>query len=406
MRGKRILQLVFVLLAMAIAALVVYKTTDHIKAHDNLVFKYEFRKKDTSERGYILMAPYVTSPQKESWLTILDLSGNIICQKKVAGIVCDFRQWLVQGHIRYSYAVYDPADIISNYKNGSVAHIVILDSALNELKEIHLHTFKEVIAEGKRDLDHRDFIMLSDNHFITMASYVMQITNIPDSLQPAKGVKLAVPVIQEIINDTVAWQWNASAFPEFYSASLKGNNYADSNTVQDYLHIDGIALDPRDSNIVISFHNSNQVIKVKRTNGEVLWRLGGRNSDFESGPEQIFYKQQDPSFINNGHTLLLLENGDSTISRVSRILEFTLDEVSRKVVQFKSYNIPAEFAQNKGNVQLVRDDYFICGGSANYILKVNRQTGIVNTELLYNQTSFRAYLVNDISGIHSYTKHY
>ncbi len=406
MRPKRILQLFFVLLAMTTAALVVYKTIRRIKAHDNLMFRYEFRKTDTSERGYILMAPYVTSPEWESWLTILDLSGNIIFQKKVAGIVCDFRQWLVQGHIRYSYAVYDPTDILQHYRNGSVAHIVILDSALNELRQVHLHSFKEVIAEGKRNLDHRDFIMLSDEHFITMASYVMQVTNIPDSLQPAKGVRLAVPVIQEIINDTVAWQWNASAFPEFYSASMKGNNYADSSTVQDYLHIDGMALDPRDSNLVISFHNSNQVIKVKRTTGEVLWRLGGKYSDFTLSPEQIFCKQQDPSFINNGHTLLLLENGDSIIGRVSRILEFTLDEVNKKVIQFKSYNIPAAFALNKGNVQLVGDDYFICGGSANYILKVNRQTGIVNTELLYNQTSFRAYLVNDITGIPGYTKHH
>ncbi len=406
MRPKRILQLVFVLLAMAITSLLVYKIISRIKAHDDLAFRYVFRKTDASQRGYILMAPYVTSPQRESRLIVMDFAGNIVCQKKIAGIVSDFRQWLVHGHIRYSYAVYDPADILQNYRNGSVAHIVILDSALNELKQIHLHTFKEVIAEGKRDLDHRDFIMLSDNHFITMASYVMQVTNIPDSLEPAKGVRLAVPVIQEIINDTVAWQWNASAFPEFYVASLKGNNYADSSTVQDYLHIDGIALDPRDSNMVISFHNSNQVIKVKRTTGEVLWRLGGKHSDFELAPEQIFYKQQDPSFINNGHTLLLLENGDSTQNKVSRILEFTLDEESRKVVQFKSYNIPAAFALNKGNVQLVGDDYFICGGSANYILKVNRQTGIVSTELLYNQASFRAYLVNDITGIPGYIKHH
>jgi arylsulfate sulfotransferase len=406
MTQKRILQLVFVLLAMATAAFVVYKIMARIKAHDNLAFKYELRKKDTSQRGYILMAPYLTTSERSSQLIVMDLAGNIVYQKKIAGIVGDFRQWLVGGHTRYSYAVYDPAIFLQNYSNGSVAHVVVLDSALNEIKQVRLLPHEDIVVDKNQGLDHHDMIMLSDRHYIVMASYIKQVTNIPNSLSPASRVKVAVPIIQEINNGAVTWQWDASVHPEFYSASQKWNHYSDSTNVQDYMHINGIVIDPLDSNLVVSFHNTNQLIKIDRQSGAIRWRLGGRNSDFALSAEQVFSRQHNPSFINSGNTLLLLDNGDSTIRKVSRILEFTLDEVGRKVVQFKSYNIPAAFALNKGNVQLVGDDYFICGGSSNYILKVNRQTGIVNTELLYNQTSFRAYLVNDVTGVPGYIKHH
>lgn len=382
------------------AALFVRKAIVHINAARQSIFWYDFTKKDTTDHGYILLAPYVATEDRFSNLIIISAAtGQAVIKKKISGIVGDFRQWRIDGSICYSYSVYDPAVFLTNYSNGSVAHIVILDSALNEVEQVHLLPGKDVVIDKHQGLDHHDFIMMSYHHFITMAAYARTVSNIPAALHPSPKARVAVPVIQEVRNDSVIWQWDAAAFPEFYALSEKGNNFSDSVNVQDYMHINGMAIDPKDSNLVVSFHNTDQIIKIDRHTGDILWRLGGKNSDFALTPGQVFLRQHDPSFTDSGNTLLLLDNGDSTVRRSSRVLEFRLDERQKKVTGFKALDIPAPFAMNKGNVQIAGDDYLICGGSANYVLKMNRTTGKVTTRINYNQTSFRAYRVNDISGI-------
>lgn len=391
----------------SIAAFVIFMTAYflqkaiiHINAAKSLMFWCDFKKTDSSKGGYILLAPYVTTEDRFSHLVILDLARKkIITQKKVQGIVSDFRQWRIGGHTRYSYAVYDPAFFLLNYSNGSVGHIVILDSALNKIKEVRLLPHEDIVINGKQGLDHHDFIMLSDDHFVVMASYVKHVTNISPSLSPSPTVRIAAPIIQEINNGAVLWQWDASQYPGFYSASNKNNNFSDSSNVQDYMHINGLAIDPADSNLVVSFHNTDQLIKINRRSGDVMWRLGGKDSDFPLSQEQVFLRQHNPSFIDSGKTLMLFDNGDSTTRPYSRILEFNLDENGKKILSFKALRIPAPFAMSKGNVRLIGDEYIVCGGSANYILKINRSTGAVNTEIVYNQTSFRGYMTNDITGI-------
>ena len=51
----------------------------------------------------------------------------------------------------------------------------------------------------------------------------------------------------------------------------------------DYFHINSIDPYP-DGYLTISARRTSTVYKVDRTTGEVVWRLGGKNSDFEMGP--------------------------------------------------------------------------------------------------------------------------
>ena len=53
-------------------------------------------------------------------------------------------------------------------------------------------------------------------------------------------------------------------------------------TRYDYFHINSIDVD-HDSNLLISSRNTSTVYKVDRRTGKILWRLGGKSSDFEMG---------------------------------------------------------------------------------------------------------------------------
>jgi outer membrane protein assembly factor BamB len=58
---------------------------------------------------------------------------------------------------------------------------------------------------------------------------------------------------------------------------------SDPRDSYDYFHINSIDVD-HDGNLLVSARNTWSVYKLERKSGEVLWRLGGKNSDFEMGP--------------------------------------------------------------------------------------------------------------------------
>lgn len=364
----------------------------------NSVFRYKFDSQDSSQKGYLLLTPSLPNNLTYGKLVIVDLQGHLLLERPVNGMVSDFRQWKLEGKTLYSYLVYDSSACQLLAQSGAARHVVILDSALHELRQVHLMPYRDVVIDQKQDLDHHDFIMLAPDHYFTMAAYPRTVDNIPACLPQSPAVKVAAPIIQEVSHDSVVWQWDGSRFPELYLNSDMGNKFYDTTRVQDYAHMNSFFSDPRDSNLIISFHNLNQVVKVSHKTGEILWRLGGRNSDFPLTADQVFLRQHHPTILADG-TLMIFDNGEKPARSSSRVLEFKLDEQRKTVLSFRSYIIPEPLAGSRGSVQKVGDDYVICGGAANYVLIVNAVTGAKKLELKASQPFYRAYLVNSITGI-------
>lgn|GEM_PF-466232 len=362
------------------------------------VFKYKIDYYDTSDKRYILLSPYRINRWWHGRLVFMDFKGNIIYQRYVNGSAYCFRQWTINGKRRYTWLVNDQQMFHMRNIKLSAGNFVLADSALNPVKLLTYIPNDSIKTYGKQGLDPHDLVLLSEDHYISMALYLRVATNIPDSLHPAHGKKICVPLIQEVNNGKLIWQWDAASFPELYGTSVEHNNFSDSAHISDYLHLNSFVLDPADSNLVCSFRNSNQVLKISRKTGQILWRLGGKTSDFPLTAEQHFLKQHDAQVLPDG-SFMILDNGDSILRPHSRILEFKLDEEHRKVTGFKSFDIPAPFMQNMGNVTKEGDYYIIGGGTGGFVLKINAKTGEKKFELFSNLASYRAYIVNDISGV-------
>src|SRR6266542_1348901 len=60
----------------------------------------------------------------------------------------------------------------------------------------------------------------------------------------------------------------------------------------DYFHINSINLDS-DQNLLISARHTWAIYKIDRRTGDVIWRLGGKESDFALGPGAAFAWQHD-----------------------------------------------------------------------------------------------------------------
>lgn len=137
--------------------------------------------------------------------------------------------------------------------------------------------------------------------------------------------------------------------------------------------------------------NLNQVIKISRTNGNILWRLGGSNSDFAMSKDMKFLRQHHATLTDGGQTLLLLDNGEATERPYSRVLEFRLDQQAKTIKSFSSYTLPDNiFAQYMGSVQKRGDTYFIDCGSTPKILEINYITNHLNFLMTLPSQSYRA----------------
>ena len=322
-------------------------------------------------------------------LFIVDEKGSIKIEKSVGKDVQNLQKWIVGGKARYTFFLSRGATTLDSIPGTELGYEYICDSALNIIDSVKLLSYKKIDAGSQDKLDVHEFILLGDHHYICETYYREQPDNIPDSLHPADGVKVCAGIIQEVENGNVIFQWDGTNYPEFYASSRENNDFSDLSITHDYMHLNSICIDSTDNNLIVSFRNLNEIVKLNRVTGQIMWRLGGANSDFPLTADESFLRQHYARVIENGKTLIFLDNGITGIRAYSRILEFQLDEQARRINSFKSYMIPDNFIQFAGSVQKEGDEYFIGGGSGNYAIRVNYNTNEILFRLNFKISSYR-----------------
>lgn len=327
-------------------------------------------------------------------LAILDQSGKVLKIKDVALNVDNFQKWKIDGKTRYTYFQTDGESTIDSVPGTEEGYEIICDSNLNEIKRVTLLPHGNVDTSVSSKIDVHDFILIDDDHYIVEAYRSETPSNIPDSLHPAANTRVVACIIQEINNGQVVFQWHGTDYPEFYGTSVENNTFSDSTKAMDYMHLNSICIDSSDNNLICSFRNLDQIIKINRATGDIMWRLGGKGSDFVLDENENFLRQHYARISAIDHTLMFVDNGEAKIRAYSRILEFQLDENNKRITSFKAYNIPDNFIQYAGSVEKTNDTYFIGGGSAKYALQVNYNTNQVLLRLNLNYASYRCLKYN------------
>jgi arylsulfate sulfotransferase len=321
----------------------------------------------------------------------LNYNGDSLYRQFTTSAVINFKRWIINRKIRYSYVQYEESQTIKDagYLPGAV---IVTDENMNEINRIHLLPYGKRTTADPNAVDGHDFILIDDNHYIVIAYYQKVVYNIPSSLRPAPECKVIVAIIQEVKDGNVVWEWDSSDYPEFYTTSADGNVFSNGQINHDYMHINSIFIDPNDNNLICSFRNLDQVVKLNRNNGKIIWKLGGKNGDFPMSSEKVFLRQHHATITNDGHTLLLFDNGEQSMRAYSRILEFQLDEVAKKITSFKSTTLPGgTFCGFMGSVQKTDSTYFVCGGSIPYIWEIDVKTGLMKWSRELSKNSYRAY---------------
>jgi Arylsulfotransferase (ASST) len=140
--------------------------------------------------------------------------------------------------------------------------------------------------------------------------------------------------------------------------------------IWDYFHINSIAVDPVDGNLVVSGRNTWAVYKLHRRTGKVIWTLGGKHSDFEMGPGTRFVFQHHA--IPRGAGVITIfdnEAGPPAEASQSRGLILSVDERARRAGFLRQFHHrPGLLADALGSVQPLPNGNVLVGwGSAGYV---------------------------------------
>ena len=163
----------------------------------------------------------------------------------------------------------------------------------------------------------------------------------------------------------------------------------------DYLHLNSIDVAP-DGNLLVSGRHTWCIYKLDRASGRVIWRLGGKRSDFELPAEARFRWQHDAKQPAD-RLLTVFDNGYDGVTRTesqSRGVTLELDE-GRRVVRLRRafYRPSGVSASSMGNVQILPDGHVLVGwGSQPYLNEFAPDgTVVADIRLASGQQSYRSF---------------
>ncbi len=149
----------------------------------------------------------------------------------------------------------------------------------------------------------------------------------------------------------------------------------------DYFHINSVEEDGED-HLLVSARRTSTVYKIDRRTGEVVWRLGGKRSDFEMGEGTDFAYQHDARRQPDGAITLFDNYGPKNEEDRSRAVVLEVDQEAMTARLMREYFAPGgmPIADTQGNVQVLPNgNVFVGWGSEPYFSEFAK-----DGELLYH----------------------
>jgi hypothetical protein len=310
----------------------------------------------------IFIAPY-NIPVGQVGAVIVDAGGQPIWENPLEDkVTANFR---VQSYRGAQVLTWWEGAI--EYGHG-VGEYVIADSAYR--------TVRRVQAGRGLHGDLHEFVITPRNTAL-LTSYVITPADLTSVGGPRKGT-IQDAIFQEIdlASGKVLLEWHSLdriPLEESY-APVEAENW-------DFFHINSVDLDA-DGNLLVSARSTHTIYKLDRK-GAILWRLGGKHSDFEMAPGSNFAWQHDARRQPDG-TLTIFDNGATpAVEKLSRGLILDVDEQAMTATLLRQYTHPKILTGSQGNMQLLEGgNVFIGWGEVPRVSEFERSGRLVFDAML------------------------
>lgn len=293
--------------------------------------------------GYIIAAPL-----SQDSLGFIDLSGRLVYRRGV-GLHTNLQ---VHGTRR--------ASVFTG--NFGFFNYVLFDSALSPIDTI--------VVTPPYSTDSHEGVMWTDTTFMMLGIDFrpFDMSTVVEGGQ--RNASLMTTVIQErhLVTDSVLFEWSAAGRIPVTDATP--NIELRQRTI-DYIHANSIARDT-DGDLIVSCRHLDEIIKIRRSDGSIVWRLGGvasKNKQFtfigdDHDGVQGFSHQHSAVRTARG-TIMMFDNGNLKPLQRSRVVEYALDTVAMTATRVWSYSPePLLYSASQGSIQELPNGNVMVGYSS------------------------------------------
>lgn len=173
-------------------------------------------------------------------------------------------------------------------------------------------------------------------------------------------------VQRQSADGTLLWEW--STFDHFEITDLP---LADrTGPLVNFTHGNGLGFDS-DSNLILGFRSLNEVTKVDRSTGTIIWRFGGLRNQFTvlNDPKGVFEHQHGVRWAGSGRVQLL----DNGLSAPSRLVRYLLDTAAMTAtLEWEFIDAPTTFTAVGGSTQYHLDGHaMVAFGQGGRVIEVD-----------------------------------
>ena len=319
--------------------------------------------------GLILLAPYNAPNGAQAGAVIVDAGGQPVWEQPLAHLVTtDLRVQTYQGKPALTWW--------QGYitLGHGVGHYVIADTSYAPIAHVN--------AGNRHQGDLHEFLLTSRGTAL-LTSYTVTSADLR-AVGGSKSGSIQDAMFQEVdvASGKVLLEWHSlDHIPISESYWPLSSNW-------DYVHLNSIDVDS-DENLLVSCRNTHTIYKINRTTGAIIWRIGGKHSDFQIAQAAAFAWQHDARRRPDG-TISIFDNG----TKVSRAIVLAVDETHHTVALQRTYQHPASlFAISQGDAQTLPNGNVLVGwGTQPYISEFTEAGELVfDARLGAGYISYRAF---------------
>jgi hypothetical protein len=360
--------------------------------------------------GLIFVAPYAFSADAvygQTGALIMDNAGNPIWFRPLSSpnlMNTDFRVQTLfnQPVLTFWQGTLVTPPVYTNAPGGSSepgSCYYILDNTYRVIKTI--------TAQRGYTADIHEFLLTPHNTALLLSTKAVAMDLTPYG-GPANGFvqDFAIQEI-DIATNTLLFFWSALDHIPLTDSYEPASSAAASANIWDAYHLNSVGLTDSSEDILVSGRNTWTIYRIDKPTGNIIWRLGGKQSNFTFGPGATFSWQHDARFLPTNVISLFNDNCcESSVvppgTPYSHGLLVQLDLVSMTAsVNATYFHDPNLHVESQGNVQsLANGNKFIGWGQSQYYSEYRAAGNTVNNpaeSMLYsaqmpsNNYTYRAY---------------
>lgn len=276
--------------------------------------------------GYLFWGPMPIGKNNPGWLIIMDKNGTPVYFKETKTKT-------------YCFQPYPDGNLA--YFDGSILKYVSMDSSY-----IPVDTMGCI---GCDRFDLHELRILENGHYL-LAGFKYRIV---DMSLIVPGGNPAATIIDYLIEEIdpdgqVVFEWNTADHYEITDADDAVDLTVSSIDPTSFCSIEV----DTDTTLILSMAHQNEVTKIDRRSGEIIWRMGGKNNEFTFvNSTRPFTRQHDVRRLGNGN-ITMMDGGLFSSPFYSRAVEYEIDEENKIATQIWEYDHNKTVqSTHKGSVQ-------------------------------------------------------